>query len=89
MTNSIFIDIDTEREKPILFGKPPDITPPENRDEAKAMILNDIASLTEALKTLILMANENNYGDKIELMNLTIASIYDIDKEKDEPKENN
>ena len=89
MTNSIFIDIDTEREKPILFGKPPDITPPENRDEAKAMILNDIASLTEALKTLILMANENNYGDKIELMNLTIASIYDIDKEKDEHKENN
>jgi len=59
MINSIFIDVDTDREKPIIFGKPPDMTPPENKEEAKEMILNDIISLAEALKTLITMASQN------------------------------
>lgn len=78
MTNALFIDLDTEREKPIVFGKPPDITPPSNKDEARLMILSDIATVTDALKTLILMAHENEYADKIELTNLSIASINEI-----------
>lgn len=76
MTNSIFIDIDTKREKPIIFGKPPDITPPENKEEAARMILNDISCLAEAITTLITMAGQNGYADKNELMVATVNTIY-------------
>jgi hypothetical protein len=77
MINSIFIDIDTDRNKPIVFGKPPDITPPSNKEEAREMILNDIICLAQALKTLIIMADENEYADKKELV---IASINTINE---------
>jgi hypothetical protein len=77
MTNSILIDIDTEREKIILFGKPPHIAPPETKEESKAMILNDIACLAESIKTLIIIASENQYGDINELTTATVKTIYD------------
>lgn len=75
MINSIFIDIDTDRDKPIIFGKPPDITPPSNKEEAREMILNDIICLAQALKTLIIMADENEYADKKELVVASIDTI--------------
>lgn len=75
MTNSIFIDIDTDRDKPIIFGKPPDIEPPSNKEEAKEMILNDIICLAQALKTLIIMAEENEYGSKKELVVACLNTI--------------
>lgn len=78
MKNFIFIDVDTEREKPIIFGKPPEITPPENQEEAKAMILNDIACLSEAISTLILMAGQNGYADKTDLTVATVNTIYEL-----------
>ena len=77
MKNFIFIDVDTDREKPIIFGKPPDITPPETTEGAKAMILNDIACLAEAISTLILMADQNNYG-KLEVYNKAGRSNFGI-----------
>jgi hypothetical protein len=78
MKNFIFIDIDTEREKPISFGKPPEITPPQNHEEAKKMVLNDIICLSEALSTLILMAHQNGYGDKTDLSVATVNTIYEL-----------
>lgn len=75
MKNGIYVDIDTERENPIVFGKPPDIKAPETREEAQAMVLNDIASLSEALALLILMAHENQYGDKMALSDAAIKTI--------------
>ena len=94
MTNSIFIDIDTEREKPIIFGKPPDITPPENKEEAAKMILNDISCLAEAITTLIIMAGQNGYANKDELMVATVNTIYNALQqpsalEDENPTENN
>lgn len=87
MTNHIFIDINTERERPIIFGKPPDVAPPENKEEAAKMILNDIACLAEAISTLILMAEQNEYGDKEKLATATINTINDIlNKKEDEFK---
>jgi hypothetical protein len=68
MTNTIFIDIDTDRDNPITFSKPPEIAPPKNKHEAKEMILNDIICLANSLKVLIIMAGENDYGDKKELV---------------------
>ena len=79
MKNVILIDIDTEREgKAILFGKPPDMEPPQNKEEAQKMVLNDIACLSEAMCTLILMASKNGYGIKSELVEATIKTVNSI-----------
>ena len=49
----------------------------------------DIATVTDAIKTLIQMAHENEYADKAELVGLTLASIHElINENKNEPKEN-
>ncbi len=78
MKNAIYIDIDTERENPISFSKPASIAPPSNKEEAKTMILDDIACISEALSVLILMANHNEYGDKESLVATCIHSISSI-----------
>jgi hypothetical protein len=94
MTNSIFIDVDTERDKPIIFGKPPDITPPSTKEEAKEMILNDIICVAQSLKTLIIMAHENEYANKKDLVIACVNTINEalIQNKSDiinEPKEDN
>ena len=76
MINSIFIDVDTDREKPIIFGKPPDFEPPQTKEDAAKMILNDISCLAEAITTLIVMAGQNGYADKKELTIATVNTIY-------------
>jgi hypothetical protein len=88
MTNAIYIDIDTERDNPIAFGKPPDITPPKDREEAKAMVLNDIACVSEALNVLIMMAHLNKYGDKKELLEACIKTLSSVMDENENPIEN-
>jgi hypothetical protein len=94
MINSIFIDVDTERDKPIIFGKPPDITPPSTKEEAKEMILNDIICVAQSLKTLIIMAHENEYANKKDLVIACANTINEalIQNKSDiinEPKEEN
>lgn len=75
MKNSILINIDTEREQPVVFGKPPEVPQPQNKEEAGVMILNDIVCVTEALRTLIVMASLNGYGDKTELVDAAVKTI--------------
>ncbi len=92
MKNLLLIDVDTDRDKPIVFGKSPDFEPPQTPEEAAAMVLNDIACMAEALTTLILMAGQNAYGDKAELVNATIKTIYQAleepqNKTEDKPAE--
>ncbi len=97
MKNVILIDIDTEREgKRILFGKPPDIDPPQTKEEAQQMVLTDIAWLSEAMCTLILLASQNGYASKDELVDATVKTItsilgivdnVEVKPESDEPKE--
>jgi hypothetical protein len=76
MKNLIFIDVDTDREKPVVFGKPPDSTPPQTPEEAGAMIINDIACISEAITTLIRMASQNGYADKNDLVNAVVKTVY-------------
>ncbi len=78
MKNLIYIDIDTEREQPILIGKGSEITPPETAEEAKAMITNDIACLCEALCSLIHIADQSGYGKKDELVASTIDQLSSL-----------
>lgn len=78
MTNTIILDIDTERKDTILFGKPPHVPQPQTKEEAKEMVLNDIACLSQAIASLILIAAQNTYGDKKELVHASVKTIYSI-----------
>lgn len=82
MKNTIFISIDTERDQPIVIGKPPEITPPANPEEAKEMINIDINCVTEALCRLIDIAHQNNYGVLTELVDNAIISLHAMKTEK-------
>lgn len=88
MTNSIFIDVDTERDRPVIFSKPPHIDPPQTREEAEAMIVNDIATISHALKYLILMAGHNGYANKAELIEGAIKTINEALTENQNNDEN-
>lgn len=75
MTNTIFIDIDTSRERPIIFGKPPEFEKPQTKEEAAKMILSDIIGLSQALKELIIIATDSNYSTNTELIDAVIKTI--------------
>lgn len=89
MTNGIYIDIDTERENPIRFAKSPEIPQPTNREEAQAMVLNDIACISEALALLITVADQNGYRNKSELVQAAISTLNSVLIEDNGPKETN
>lgn len=82
MKNNIFISIDTEREQPIIIGKPPEVPPPSTPEEAKEMILVDITCVTEALCRLIDIAHQNKYGELVELVDNAIVTIHSMKTEK-------
>jgi hypothetical protein len=74
--NSIYIEVDTDREIPIKFHKPNGTVAPTNPQEAANMLLTDIACLAEAITTLIYIAGKHEYADKNELINATIKTLY-------------
>ncbi len=75
MKNIIYIEIDSEKSEPILFGKGPDAIVPKNKEEAANMVLVDINCLTEALLSLIHLADQNGYGDQNVLLTENIAKM--------------
>jgi hypothetical protein len=75
MKNKIYIDIDSERAEPILFGKGEDIPRPTTEEEAKEMVLTDIVCITEALISLIHVADQVKYGQKEVIVNQVMASL--------------
>lgn len=79
MKNILLVNIDTERtEQPIIIGKPEDIKKPETAEEAKDMILNDIATLCEGLCTLINMAGNNGYETKDKLVQASVLNLNKV-----------
>jgi hypothetical protein len=75
MKNTIFIDIDTDRDRPVLIGKGQDSEVPKNEEEAKEMIVFDIASICEGLCELIHVASQNGYGSKEGFVNASIEQL--------------
>jgi hypothetical protein len=93
MKNTIYIDIDTEREQPILIGKGPETEQPTTREEAGKMIINDIACVCDAMITLIHVAEQNGYAKKEDLVEsamnqLTLYLNTEIKGKSEEEKEN-
>lgn len=76
MKNKIIVDFDSEREDRFLFSKPPEIARPKTQEQAKEMILLDIGCLSEAIVRLILLAHDNGYVSKDELIFSTVNTIY-------------
>lgn len=77
MKNYIVIDIDTDREDQILFGKSPETPEPTNSEEAKEMIITDISHISGALCMLIDIADYNEYATKEVLIN-SVKSQLDL-----------
>jgi len=75
MKNLIYIDVDTDREQPVLIGKGSDIPSPTNREEARDMIINDIKCVCETLCILIDVADQNTYAKKNELVTESIKQL--------------
>ncbi len=75
MKNSILIDIDTEREKKIIIGKPDVLEKPETPEEAKTMIIKDITDVCETLCELIHIADQSGYAKKSDLINASIEAL--------------
>lgn len=86
MKNAIYIDIDTEREQPILIGKGPEIEPPTSREEAGKMIITDIACICDAMISLMHVAHQNDYGVKEELVATAISQLNQYLKLPSQPK---
>lgn len=68
MKNTVYIDVDTERERPIVIGKGPENEPPTTKEEAREMVLIDIGCVCEALITLINIAEQSGYAKKEDLV---------------------
>ena len=88
MKNEIFISIDTDREQPIIIGKPPEHPKPANEEEAKLMIHNDINCVLLSLCRLIDVASINNYGDKSKLVDAAIMTLHEMKIEPTKNEEN-
>lgn len=61
MKNIIIIDVDTERQPIIQISKTNSKELPKNKDEAKDVIIKDMACITEALCSLIHAADQSNF----------------------------
>lgn len=76
MKNIIYIDIDSDREQPILIGKGAESPIPQNKEETAKMVQIDINCMAEALVSLIHLADQNAYGEKNELLD-RVAGIME------------
>ena len=75
MKNQIIIDVDTEREKPLIIGKGPDYEPPKTKEEAQEMIKTDMGCVLDALLSLIHIADQNDYADKEKTVEQAIKEL--------------
>jgi hypothetical protein len=80
MTNTIMIDLNTERDPMILFSKPIEHEPPTNKDEMGKMIIEDIAFISEALTVMIKRADENGYGNKNVLIEAAVKTLNSLNE---------
>lgn len=88
MKNTIIIDVNTERDQPILIGKGPETNPPTTREEAAKMLIDDIACVTDAIINLVHIVDQNQYGDKQTIID-RIKERFDIYLAEPAPTENN
>jgi hypothetical protein len=77
MKNIVIFDKDTERDEQIMISKPEGFGQPTNEEEAKKMIVEDIATATEGLLTLTKIAHDSGYMDGAKSSELIIKYFTD------------
>lgn len=60
MKNILIVDIDTERESQVMFGKNQDYVMPETDEEMAVAMEEDIKTLVEALNHLLIYSNNGH-----------------------------
>lgn len=75
MQNTIYIDINTERDRQVLIGKGPESEQPTTPEDAKEMVVIDIATICEGLCELIHVADQNGYGSKADFVRVSIEKL--------------
>ena len=85
MKTTITIDIDTERENPLIITKPDTIPAPTTPEEAKAMLLTDIGCVCETLCMLIHLTDQSGYATKKDLVDISVNVLNDMLKETPKP----
>lgn len=78
MINIIIVDVDTEREPPIIIEKTDKTPPPTTPEDAKIMLANDIRDLCNGLATLIQLGSANSLIDKEAAINAAIKSLEEL-----------
>lgn len=69
------VDVDSEREKQVIFNKPSDFIMPSSPDEAKEVIIEDLKTLAHGLGCLIKIAEDSGYGSAETLLNESIELL--------------
>jgi hypothetical protein len=78
MKNILIIDVDTTRDKVMMFKKPNDLPLPQNKEEAKKMILEDVSCAFEAFCSLVMVIDQNGYGKKEDMLKTSIEHLNDL-----------
>ena len=78
MKNILIIDVDTTREKVMMFKKPSDLPLPQTPEEAKSMILQDVSCAFEAFCSLVSVVDQNGYGKKDEMLKTAIDHLNSL-----------
>jgi hypothetical protein len=84
MKNVIIIDVDTDRVQSLQIGKPSDSKQPTNPEEAKEIILTDLACVSETLNLMINIASDSGYGKKEDLVRKAIENLNNLIIKNDE-----
>ena len=90
MKNVLIVDIDTERENQVMFGKGKDFKFPEGDVEKQEVMMMDIQTLVDALNHLLIYSNKNELRNEIsEYIRVGGIPISQekIDDDKNEIKE--
>ena len=64
MKNILIIDVDSQRERQILFGKPSDVVLPKPCEESQ-IITNDIQTLVAALNQILIVSEREYLREEI------------------------
>ena len=86
MKNSIFIDVDTEREHIVQFAKTEE-QKPTTEEEKKTLLFNDFETVLTGLGILIAACDSSGIATRKELVGECIQQLNLLLKGKDE-KEN-
>lgn len=84
MKTLLLIDIDSDRQQKVILGKPNEIKPPTNFEEAQLLVNTDVVCVCEALCALIDLADQNGYSKREVMVTEAIKNLTDLLKPKDE-----